>query len=30
VKPSGNMAGHLSSSKADLFEGFVKKIVDQV
>jgi hypothetical protein len=30
VKPSGYVDGHPSSSKLDLFEGFVKKIVDQV
>jgi len=30
VKPSGFVDGHPSSSKLDLFEGFVKKIVDQV
>jgi phospholipase C len=30
VKPSGYTDGHPSSSKLDLFEGFVKKIVDQV
>jgi phospholipase C len=30
VKPSGLVDGHPSSSKLDLFEGFVKKIVDQV
>jgi phospholipase C len=28
VKPSGFTDGHPSSSKLDLFEGFVKKIVD--
>jgi phospholipase C len=30
VKPSGYVDGHPSSSKLDLFEGFVKKIVEQV
>lgn len=30
VKPSGYVDGHPSSSKLDLFEGFVKRIVDQV
>jgi phospholipase C len=30
VKPSGYVDGHPSSSKLNLFEGFVKKIVDQV
>ena len=30
VKPSGFVDGHPASSKLDLFEGFVKKIVDQV
>ena len=30
VKPSGFNDGHPASSKLDLFEGFVKKIVDQV
>jgi phospholipase C len=30
VKPSGWLDGHPSSSKLDLFEGFVKKIVDEV
>src|SRR5580658_4070899 len=30
VKPSGLVDGHPASSKLDLFEGFVKKIVDQV
>jgi phospholipase C len=30
VKPSGYTDGHPSSSKLELFEGFVKKIVDQV
>ena len=30
VKPSGWVDGHPSSSKLDLFEGFVKKIVDMV
>jgi phospholipase C len=30
VKPSGFNDGHPASSKIDLFEGFVKKIVDQV
>ena len=30
VKPSGYTDGHPSSSKLNLFEGFVKKIVDQV
>ena len=30
VKPSGYIDGHPSSSKLNLFEGFVKKIVDQV
>jgi phospholipase C len=30
VKPSGFVDGHPSSSKLDLFEGFVKKIVDKV
>jgi phospholipase C len=28
VKPSGYLDGHPGSSKVDLFEGFVKKIVD--
>jgi phospholipase C len=28
VKPSGYLDGHANSSKVDLFEGFVKKIVD--
>jgi phospholipase C len=28
VKPSGYVDGHPASSKLDLFEGFVKKIVD--
>ena len=28
VKPSGFVDGHPASSKLDLFEGFVKKIVD--
>jgi phospholipase C len=28
VKPSGYLDGHPASSKLDLFEGFVKKIVD--
>jgi phospholipase C len=30
VKPSGFTDGHPSSSKLDLFEGFVKKIVSQL
>jgi phospholipase C len=30
VKPSGLVDGHPSSSKLNLFEGFVKKIVDGV
>jgi phospholipase C len=30
VKPSGYIDGHPASSKLQLFEGFVKKIVDQV
>ena len=30
VKPSGWVDGHPASSKVDLFEGFVKKIVDDV
>ena len=30
VKPSGYTDGHPASSKLDLFEGFTKKIVDQV
>jgi len=30
VKPSGFVDGHPSSSKLDLFEGFVQKIVDAV
>jgi phospholipase C len=30
VKPSGYVDGHPSSSKLDLFEGFVRNIVDQV
>jgi phospholipase C len=30
VKPSGFVDGHPASSKLDLFEGFVKKIVDDV
>jgi phospholipase C len=30
VKPSGFVDGHPSSSKLNLFEGFVKKIVDMV
>ncbi len=30
VKPSGWLDGHPSSSKLNLFEGFVKKIVDEV
>ena len=30
VKPSGLVDGHPASSKLDLFEGFVKKIVDAV
>jgi phospholipase C len=30
VKPSGWVDGHPASSKLDLFEGFVKKIVDLV
>jgi phospholipase C len=30
VKPSGYTDGHPSSSKLDLFEGFVQKIVEQV
>ena len=28
VKPDGNLDGHPASSKVNLFEGFVKKIVD--
>jgi phospholipase C len=30
VKPSGYVDGHPASSKLDLFEGFTRKIVDQV
>jgi phospholipase C len=30
VKPSGYVDGHPASSKLELFEGFAKKIVDQV
>jgi phospholipase C len=30
VKPSGFVDGHPESSKLDLFEGFVKKIIDQL
>ena len=30
VKPSGWVDGHPASSKVDLFEGFVKKIIDDV
>ena len=30
VKPSGWVDGHPASSKWDLFEGFVKKIIDEV
>jgi phospholipase C len=30
VKPSGLVDGHPSSSKLDLFEGFCKKIIDDV
>ena len=30
VKPSGWLDGHPASSKLNLFEGFVKKIVDEV
>jgi phospholipase C len=30
VKPSGWLDGHPASSKLDLFEGFVKKIVDEL
>jgi phospholipase C len=30
VKPSGYVDGHPATSKLNLFEGFVKKIVDQV
>jgi phospholipase C len=30
VKPSGLVDGHPNSSKLDLFEGFTKKIVDEV
>src|SRR5271156_906295 len=30
VKPSGYVDGHPASSKLNLFEGFVKKIVDQL
>jgi phospholipase C len=30
VKPDGFLDGHPSSSKLDLFEGFVNRIVDQV
>jgi phospholipase C len=30
VKPSGLVDGHPSSSKLDLFEGFTKKIIDDV
>ena len=30
VKPDGLVDGHPASSKLDLFEGFTKKIVDEV
>ncbi|HXY97137.1 MAG TPA: alkaline phosphatase family protein [Steroidobacteraceae bacterium] len=30
VKPSGLVDGHPASSKLDLFEGFVRKIVDEI
>jgi len=30
VKPSGLVDGYPASSKLDIFEGFVKKIVDGV
>jgi phospholipase C len=30
IKPSGLLDGHPASSKLDLFEGFTKKIVDQI
>jgi phospholipase C len=30
VKPNGYLDGHPASSKLDLFEGFVKKIVDEL
>jgi phospholipase C len=30
VKPSGLLDGHPASSKIDLLEGFIKKVVDQV
>jgi phospholipase C len=30
VKPSGLVDGHPNSSKLDLFEGFTKKIIDEV
>ena len=30
VKPSGLVDGHPASSKLNLFEGFVKKLVDPV
>jgi phospholipase C len=30
VKPSGYVDGHPASSKLDMFEGFTKKIVDEV
>ncbi|MBB6143652.1 phospholipase C [Silvibacterium bohemicum] len=30
IKPSGLVDGHPNSSKLDLFEGFTKKIVDEV
>jgi phospholipase C len=30
LKPSGIVDGHPASSKLDLFEGFVKKVVDEV
>jgi phospholipase C len=30
VKPNGYLDGHPGSSKLDLFEGFCKKIIDQV
>jgi len=30
VKPSGLVDGHPASSKLDLFEGFTKKIIDEV
>jgi phospholipase C len=30
VKPSGYVDGHPASSKLDLFEGFTKKIVDEI